>query len=237
MADWFAWLSQTPLHPSVVYNYGVIFASNELTLDDVVYFDHEFLLSLGITVAKHRLEILKLARPKSFSDSHRNPLPVILKSLSNTAHRGLLRCAKKLVLATHHRGRRTDSELHRLGRSLSPLKVEWKEIKEEASFRSGPPQMKSPEVMADPGQKPAPKSGPLRMKKLTSLVKDSTTPRRFLSGPINSGGPVKVPSSSFSGPLDEGLSKSPIPNGPVDGPYEHEAHYHWAMLFEDLKPT
>lgn len=60
--DWFSWLSKTGLEPSLVYEYGLAFAHNELEEEDIFYFNHEFLQSMGISIAKHRLEILKLAR-------------------------------------------------------------------------------------------------------------------------------------------------------------------------------
>lgn len=60
--DWHAWLSAARLEPALVYEYALVFARNELEADDVAYFDHEFLHSMGVSVAKHRLEILKLAR-------------------------------------------------------------------------------------------------------------------------------------------------------------------------------
>lgn len=60
--DWFSWLSKTDLDPSLVHEYAIVFFHNELEEDDICYFNHEFLLSMGISVAKHRLEILKLAR-------------------------------------------------------------------------------------------------------------------------------------------------------------------------------
>lgn len=60
--DWFSWLSKTALEPSLVYEYGLALARNELQQEDINYFNHEFLQSMGISVAKHRLEILKLAR-------------------------------------------------------------------------------------------------------------------------------------------------------------------------------
>lgn len=60
--DWFTWLSRTGLDPSLVYDYALTFTDNELGEDDVSYFNHEVLQSMGISVAKHRLEILKLAR-------------------------------------------------------------------------------------------------------------------------------------------------------------------------------
>ncbi|KAJ0090753.1 hypothetical protein Patl1_14868 [Pistacia atlantica] len=60
--DWFSWLSKSSLDPSLIYEYGLAFARNELQKEDLTYFNHEFLQSMGISVAKHRLEILKLAR-------------------------------------------------------------------------------------------------------------------------------------------------------------------------------
>ncbi|XP_060205237.1 uncharacterized protein LOC132633060 [Lycium barbarum] len=69
--DWFSWLSKTSLDPSLLYDYALIFAHNELDQDDIEYFNHEFLLSMGISIAKHRLEILKLAS-KEKSRSSRN---------------------------------------------------------------------------------------------------------------------------------------------------------------------
>ncbi|XVF24729.1 hypothetical protein REPUB_Repub13aG0152300 [Reevesia pubescens] len=60
--DWFSWLSKTGLEPSLVYEYGLAFSNNELEAEDIAYFNHEFLQSMGISIAKHRLEILKLAR-------------------------------------------------------------------------------------------------------------------------------------------------------------------------------
>ncbi|CAL5199768.1 unnamed protein product [Lathyrus oleraceus] len=59
--DWFSWLSKTSLEPSLVYEYGLILAHNELEEEDMFYFNHEFLQSMGISIAKHRLEILKLS--------------------------------------------------------------------------------------------------------------------------------------------------------------------------------
>ncbi|XP_073129035.1 uncharacterized protein [Henckelia pumila] len=58
--DWFSWLSKTSLDPFLVYEYALAFAQNELEKDDIFYFNHDFLQSMGISIAKHRLEILKL---------------------------------------------------------------------------------------------------------------------------------------------------------------------------------
>ncbi|KAJ0231727.1 Sterile alpha motif domain-containing protein [Hirschfeldia incana] len=63
--DWFSWLSRTNLEDSLTYEYGLSFSRNELEYEDIAYFNHEFLQSMGISIAKHRLEILKLARRHS----------------------------------------------------------------------------------------------------------------------------------------------------------------------------
>ncbi|KAJ8755405.1 hypothetical protein K2173_019203 [Erythroxylum novogranatense] len=68
--DWFTWLSKTGLDPSLVYEYGLAFAQNELEEEDIAYFNHEFLQSMGISIAKHRLEILKLARKEKGANLH-----------------------------------------------------------------------------------------------------------------------------------------------------------------------
>ncbi|PON52336.1 Mitogen-activated protein kinase kinase kinase [Trema orientale] len=63
--DWFSWLSKAGLDPPLIYEYGLAFARNELQYEDIAYFNHEFLQSMGIAVAKHRLEILKLAKKEN----------------------------------------------------------------------------------------------------------------------------------------------------------------------------
>jgi len=68
--DWFSWLSKTNLEPSLVYEYGLVFAQNELEEEDMFYFNHEFLQSMGISIAKHRLEILKLAKKDKRKSPH-----------------------------------------------------------------------------------------------------------------------------------------------------------------------
>ncbi|CAL9071122.1 unnamed protein product [Musa textilis] len=70
--DWYSWLSNSGLEPYLVYEYGLLLTNNELEEEDVAYFDHSFLQSMGIAVAKHRLEILKLTK----KDRRAPPLPV-----------------------------------------------------------------------------------------------------------------------------------------------------------------
>ncbi|XP_021731763.1 uncharacterized protein LOC110698610 [Chenopodium quinoa] len=87
--DWYSWLSKTGLESSIVYEYGLAFAQNELEKEDISYFNHEFLQSMGITIAKHRLEILKLARreknqAQSLSLSLKHPMAKLFVALKKT---------------------------------------------------------------------------------------------------------------------------------------------------------
>lgn len=59
--DWYSWLSKSTLDALLVYDYSFLFAANELEEDDIKHFNHEFLQSMGVSIAKHRLEILKIA--------------------------------------------------------------------------------------------------------------------------------------------------------------------------------
>ncbi|CAI9753616.1 unnamed protein product [Fraxinus pennsylvanica] len=68
--DWFSWLSKTGLDPSFIHHYALSFVQNELQQDDIAYFSHDLLQSMGITVAKHRLEILKLAMKEKGRSIH-----------------------------------------------------------------------------------------------------------------------------------------------------------------------
>lgn len=95
--DWFSWLSKTGLEPSLVYEYGLAFAHNELEEEDIAYLNHEFLQSMGISIAKHRLEILKLARrEKSSSYTLKHPVSKLLLVLKKTK-KSLANCIATLV--------------------------------------------------------------------------------------------------------------------------------------------
>ncbi|KAL1218415.1 hypothetical protein V5N11_016171 [Cardamine amara subsp. amara] len=74
---WFSWLSRTNLEPNLIHEYGLSFSQNELEHEDISYFNHEFLQSMGISIAKHRLEILKLARR-----DHKISPPLASRSIS-----------------------------------------------------------------------------------------------------------------------------------------------------------
>lgn len=97
--DWFSWLSKTGLEPSLVYEYGLAFSHNELEEEDMDYFNHEFLQSMGISIAKHRLEILKLARKEKKGSSH-TPRPI---SRLLVAFKKAKKCVAKYIQTWIHR--------------------------------------------------------------------------------------------------------------------------------------
>ncbi|KVI06051.1 uncharacterized protein LOC112510079 [Cynara cardunculus var. scolymus] len=108
--DWFSWLSKAGLEPSLIYEYGMALSRNELEEGDIAYFNHEFLQSMGISIAKHRLEILKLARKqKGSSGSHPiSKLMIAIKktkrTLANYIHTWVRRDDSALVLVRRSNG-------------------------------------------------------------------------------------------------------------------------------------
>jgi hypothetical protein len=92
MDSWYAWLSRTGLAPSLAHEYGRLFSRNELEPRDAPHFDHDLLKSMGIAVAKHRLEILKLARKQDAGASSS-----AASRLGRRATRCLSRCARRLA--------------------------------------------------------------------------------------------------------------------------------------------
>ncbi|KAJ1396730.1 Sterile alpha motif domain [Sesbania bispinosa] len=114
--DWFSWLSKTGLEPSLVYEYGLTFAHNELEEEDMLYFNHEFLQSMGISIAKHRLEILKLAK----KEKGKSPRPVarLMMAIKKTK-RSLSNYVRNLI---HHE----ESALVVVPTKPSGLGTRWK---------------------------------------------------------------------------------------------------------------
>lgn len=82
--DWYSWLSKSGLEPSLAYDYSLLFTHNELEEEDIPHFDHEFLLSMGISIAKHRLEILKLANKSKTSRSAPRPVARLMSAITRT---------------------------------------------------------------------------------------------------------------------------------------------------------
>ncbi|CAL5053979.1 unnamed protein product [Urochloa decumbens] len=98
--DWYAWLSRTGLAPSLTHEYGRLFSRNELEPGDAAHFDHDLLKSMGIAVAKHRLEILKLAKKQAEADNGGvGESSGAAARLARRATRCLARCVRRLASA------------------------------------------------------------------------------------------------------------------------------------------
>ncbi|XP_051203342.1 uncharacterized protein [Lolium perenne] len=96
--DWYAWLSKAGLTPAATYEYGLLFSENELEPADAPDFDHDLLKSMGVAVAKHRLEILKLARKDAAAAASANSLSSsVTARLARKAGKCIARCARRLA--------------------------------------------------------------------------------------------------------------------------------------------
>lgn len=104
------WLSKTGMEPTLVYEYSLILSRNELEEGDLAHFNHEFLQSMGICIAKHRLEILKHAT-KVTTPSRVRPISKILVAIKQTK-----RCLAKYI---HNFLRQEDSALVLVPRDLN----------------------------------------------------------------------------------------------------------------------
>lgn len=245
--DWFSWLSKSSLDPSLIYEYGLRFARNELQKEDLTYFNHEFLQSMGISVAKHRLEILKLARKEVGGAP--NALSRLILTINN---------AKKKI------GKRINKWVfHEVGSTMAlpepPPPARYQEQWKGALTRK----YKSEKEFQAEKQKPIKtmriaKSGPLPLVQDKLIV---TNRSLKLSGPLACNMQERLlftyRSPISSGPLDGQMyaNKSHNLSGPMDRRFPspriyadyrstkenlgggYEDHSLWAALFRDLKPT
>lgn len=230
--DWFSWLSKTNLDPSLIYDYGLVFARNELQREDLRYFNHEFLQSMGITVAKHRLEILKLVKRESESSPQKGFSKIVLAL--NRTKRSISKCINKLLdLNETERIERVESVKALPEPKKQIVRVEKPVMKPRRVVKSGPidGRLYQEKMMminggGGNGYKNLKLSGPLDRERLVFAYRSPIS-----SGPIN-----RSPMSS--GPLDRRPPSPRVYSG--DGGKEkfgYDDHTLWAALFQDLKPT
>ncbi|KAK4713017.1 hypothetical protein R3W88_018924 [Solanum pinnatisectum] len=251
--DWYSWLSKTNLDQELIYEYGLVFSRNELQKEDLIYFNHEFLQSMGIIVAKHRLEILKLARKEGRggvrgggTTSSSNGLSRLVLAINKT--KKLL--AKNLSKLSIHRAST------RLALSeLKPYRTQWtgalrklESSKEEKAIvttrsmimKSGPLDRRMQDkFMATNRNLSA--SGPLDGRVLQEkLMYPNRSPMK--SGPLDrryQNSAVYPSRINKSGPLDAMGYSSPRLNNynqemiPDDG----VIYSQWSLMFQDMKPT
>lgn len=167
--DWYSWLSKTNLDPYLVYEYGRAFTHNELQRGDTLYFNHEFLQSMGVLVAKHRLEIINLAR-NNIGGCRKNGFSKIVSAIVKTR----LLLSKKL-------GRFVSSK-RSVNRPMNPFRPQWPSSNLRKNMGFG-------EVKEEKGKKMM-KSGPLDGR----LDESCMTPKRVfsVSGPMDVGNSPRI---------------------------------------------
>ncbi|XVE71551.1 hypothetical protein DITRI_Ditri10aG0160100 [Diplodiscus trichospermus] len=248
--DWYSWLSKSALEPSLVYEYGLAFSRNELQKEDLAYLNHEFLQSMGISVAKHRLEILKLAR-KEVGEAPKSLSKLIL-AINKTK-----KCFNKYVnkLVHHERNaikplpepvRYRDQlrgALTRKCKSEKELRIEQPVPISRKIAKSGPLDYRGQDRLLVPPRS-LKLSGPLDRKMQEKLVFNYRSP--ITSGPIDVAMAqdrlmvITNRSPKLSGPLNYARPPSPKVHGDY---YKEKAGMEngdqtlWAAMFPDMKPT
>ncbi|EEF30934.1 conserved hypothetical protein [Ricinus communis] len=262
--DWFSWLSRSSLEPSLIYEYGLAFARNELQAEDLTYFNHEFLQSMGISVAKHRLEILKLARKEAGAGT---TSLCKLKNAINKTKKSIRKCIGKLVFhdqesvfkalpepvrnKEQRRGGLTRN--YKSDKEFQVEKLQPQVIKTRRQAKSGPLDGRIPEnLMQNP--RVLKLSGPLDGRVPENLMLNNSRNNLRLSGPLD--GKVhdrlvfayRSPKlyGSSDGRVQQkstGGGRSPRVPRPLDSnkermiPDDFDDQSLWSELFQDMKPT
>ncbi|XVE63623.1 hypothetical protein DITRI_Ditri07aG0034400 [Diplodiscus trichospermus] len=247
--DWYSWLSKSGLEPSLIYDYGLAFSRNELQKEDLAYFNHEFLQSMGISVAKHRLEILKLARKEAGEAP--NSLSKLILAITKTR-----KCFNKYVnKMVHHENNaikllpepvryrdQWKGALTRKCKSEKELKIVQPVPRSRKIAKSGPLDYRAQEKLLVPPRS-LKFSGPLDRKMQEKLMLNYRSP--ITSAPVDIAMAqerlmLTNRSPKLSGPLN--YVRPPSPK--VHGDYNKEktgADYGdytlWSALFQDMKPT
>ncbi|CAN4113106.1 unnamed protein product [Withania somnifera] len=243
--DWYSWLSKTSLDQELIYEYGLVFRRNELQKEDLIYFNHEFLQSMDITVAKHRLEILKLARKEvggRGTTLSSNGLSRLVLAINKT--KKLL--AKNLSKISFHR-----ASTHVALSELKPYRTQWtgalkklesskEQRQERAIVTTRSMVMKSGPLDRMVTNRNLSASGPLHGSVQEKFIYPYRSPMK--SGPLdrryrdNAVYPSRI---NKSGPLDTKCF-SPMLNHynqemiPAD---DGIVYSQWSLMFQDMKPT
>lgn len=239
--DWYTWLFKTNLDPILVYEYGLVFDRNELQGDDLCYLNHEVLQSMGITVAKHRLEILKLARKEVARK------PKGLKRLVSAINRTTKIFAKKMFVNKKQPSPMYISELTRprpeQGGPHAQLDGQKEKDHEKrlmmrrGMMKSGPLDSRVQEKVMTPARNQS-LSGPLDRRVNERLMNKNASPKRTV--PLDGRVKERYP----------GVSKIPVDSEPpgvsprinlynkdkMCSGFE-EIHSLWSFMFQDMKPT
>ncbi|KAM7268596.1 hypothetical protein ACFE04_010762 [Oxalis oulophora] len=233
--DWFSWLSKASLDSSLTYEYALLFSRNELQEDDISYFNHEFLQSMGISVAKHRLEILKLARKEVCANS--NGLAKLVSALNKTKKVFTKYLSKK---GSSHEVAIIRSQTEAVGRKSEDWgrPVILPKIRTRAIAKSGPLDgrlMIQDKMMISNNKLSLKLSGPLDRKVNDRLVFAYKSPKlsRPLDGRVHDP-PNKSPISKTTNFVSPKVYRD-YRKEKVGDFYDDQSL--WSTLFQDLKPT
>ncbi|KAI5674436.1 hypothetical protein M9H77_14800 [Catharanthus roseus] len=238
--DWYSWLSKTNLDPSLTYEYGLSFTRNELQKEDLVYFNHEFLLSLGINVAKHRLEILKLSRKEleGSGSNSRNPNGLWKLILAFNKTKKLF--SKKITKLGFHKNSNQDYDFPQNPTWSGALRRLSSTKEHKNVMKSGPLDRRILQEKMMMTNKCLSISGPL----------DGALQEKFMAvnwSPVRGGfidGKWREKSVGIGGrrsPARVYGQQSPLPchyyGGGNLGGIDDGTHSLWSLMFQDLKPT
>lgn len=229
--DWYSWLSKTNLDPYLVYEYGKTFTHNQLQRGDTNYFNHEFLQSMGVTVAKHRLEILKLAR-KSVGGGPKNGFSKLVSAIAKTK----MLLSKKIARCVSNK-----RSVHKPRPDPNPFRSQWpssnlrknmgfgenNEERVKTTMKSGPLDRRVQESYISP-KRVLSASGPLEKKVQENLMLMYSSPMETRPRP-NGSGPLDVVGYSPRIGIPYNMTKM--------GDEEDDMSSPWSLMFQDMKPT
>ncbi|KAF0904970.1 hypothetical protein E2562_039214 [Oryza meyeriana var. granulata] len=212
--DWYAWLSRAGLHPDVASEYARLFARHELGAADLGHLDHDFLATMGIAIAKHRLEILKLARREKSPSSVAAVLPWrATRLLAAAVRRSALSLAERL---------RTVPRRDKAALAIAP--------------RQPPPLWKAPR--ATPSSSAARRGGTRKMALLRHLSKPMLTNYRG-SKRKTTNTMTAYKAAPAAAAITRCFANPDTYSGysdDEDDAYDGE-DMRWEFMFQDLKPT
>ncbi|KAL8256501.1 hypothetical protein R6Q59_031568 [Mikania micrantha] len=209
--DWFSWLSKSHLQPPFIHEYATAFSHNQLEEDDISYFNHEFLQSMGISIAKHRLEILKLARKSSCP----HPMFKLIATIKKTK-RALGRYVRTWV-------HRNDSAMVTVKRRSYSLR--WKAAMMKRSNRLVMNKQGSATLLLADGYRPVPRCDGASVNNLSDSLDDDDL---RLDDSKEDGGEHRA--NFYSDDEDDGDGHRYWSGRGVE-------EIKWDAMFENLKPT
>jgi hypothetical protein len=241
--DWYAWLCKAALDPDLALEYALLFARNELGAADIRHLDHEFLASMGVAVAKHRLEILKLARRETSAAAGKAVAAAITalprratRLLAAAVHRSARSVLGSLRSSSTSRGRDHDQQDGAAVLFFAP-RLPPPPLPLPARYRGGgggrvAHWSKAALPLAARGGGKLPRPLPLPLPMLTHASSKSPMLTNSGSKRRNSTATAPAPATAIAGYLAAPETSSCDVEETDDG-----EDVQWESMFQDLKPT